>query len=94
MPAPTPHLVKIPSVLYPQGFSKFPIVNSSGFANLATVAAILHGCPRGEHVQMADKQTWQMLCAQAAKEQDTDRLLDPVRQINQQLEQKSALSRW
>jgi hypothetical protein len=93
MPALTAHLVIIPFVLYPQGFSKCPIVNSSGFANWATVAAILHGCPRGEHVQMVDKETWQELCAQAAKEQDTDKLLDLVRQINQQLEQKFALSR-
>ena len=37
---------------------------------------------------MKDKQHWRELCEQAAFEQDPDKLLELVREINNQLEEK------
>ena len=37
---------------------------------------------------MKDKQHWRELCEQAAFEQDPDKLLELVREINRQLEEK------
>jgi hypothetical protein len=37
---------------------------------------------------MKDKQHWRQLCEQAAFEQDPDKLLELVREINRKLEEK------
>jgi hypothetical protein len=39
---------------------------------------------------MKDKQHWRELCEQAAFEQDPDKLLELVREINKQLEEKGS----
>ncbi len=39
---------------------------------------------------MKDPESWQTLCAQAAKEQDPQRLLELIQEINKLLDEKEA----
>jgi hypothetical protein len=39
---------------------------------------------------MQNKERWQELCAQAANEQDPDRLMELVKEINELLDEKEA----
>ena len=44
--------------------------------------------PQGRFMIGENEERWRQLCEEVAKEQDSDRLLEFVRQINQMLEDK------